>query len=1031
VQLNILGPLEVVAETGPVDLGGPKQRAVLAILAVDANRVVSVDQLVDHLWGDKPPRRALGSLHAYVSNLRRLLEPDRSPRAPSRTLISRDPGYLIAVGPDDVDAQRFEHLAERGAALLERGEAADAVAVLDTALALWRGPVLADFAYESFVTPAAQRLEQIRRTAAEDRIDGLLALGRHAAVLADLDALVEVDRLRERTWGQLIVALYRSGRQADALRAYQRARRALVDELGIEPGPELRRLEQSVLSQDLDLGVPLRDRLTPARPPAAGSSEPAIIGREDELAQIDATLDALDHGHAGVIIVTGEPGVGKTALLEELARRAASLGLAVGVGLSPEDARTPPLWPWTEAFRRAAGNQLQVSVPAGAMSPSQVFDQLLAELRRLATAGGVVLVVDDLQWADELSLQFVQFLVTAARSERVLLAFGLREPSADVSDALLATKSAIARDPAARRIVLHGLDRHDVAELAARVTHDAPSAAVVDALVARTSGNPFFVTELARLLRAEHALQDVERMAAAGVPGGARDVIRRRLARLPEQAAVVLRIASVLGRRIDTQLVQHIASVSIDELLDLFELATVDGLLSEESDDPGVYRFNHDLVRDALYDDLSGLRRARLHSQAVDAILAVHGDTPALAHELARHAVAAVPHTGPDTAVERLGASARVAHRQLAVDLAERQLRLALSLLDAAPDTAERRRVAAELESRLAQIQLHLRGNPAEAAARIQRALDLCPPHAVDDYVEILIAQAIVASLCGDLAVAASSSAEALVLARRQGDRLASSDAEYCYGLIAWSGQVQEGVDSLARSVATAEQLEAEVGPPVGVHVPLATKRGLLAIALTLQGDLERADRATRDGMDRAVREGPWTLSWSAAWTAFAAVLAGDAEGVLRTCDAVTEQARGLAYTDALLDACRAWARAVNGSGPATGLDEPRRRLAEIGEGLMAVPLAALAAELRLDSGDVAGAVDLLTSARRQAESTGPSTWLAEIDRLLARAPRMEGGADTHRLLAGALEATLASGAGLFRSRVAADLAALGVQVDS
>jgi DNA-binding SARP family transcriptional activator len=250
VEFRILGPLEVWDEGGEVTLGGPKPKALLAVLLLHPNEVVSADRLIDELWGEDSPERAHAALRVNVSRLRQAL--------PQEALKTRSPGYVLRVEHDELDLHRFERLVDEGRGLRARGLAVEASERLRDALSLWRGPALSDFAYESFAQAAIARLEEIRLAAVELRIEADLALGRHDGLVGELEALVAEQPLRERLRGYLMTALYRSGRQAEALDAYQDARRALVDELGIDPSPGLRELEQAILRQDpaLDVEVP-------------------------------------------------------------------------------------------------------------------------------------------------------------------------------------------------------------------------------------------------------------------------------------------------------------------------------------------------------------------------------------------------------------------------------------------------------------------------------------------------------------------------------------------------------------------------------------------------------------------------------------------------------------------------------------------------------------------------------------------------------------------------------------------------------
>jgi DNA-binding SARP family transcriptional activator len=245
VEYRILGPLEVLADGRPVSLGGSKQRALLVILLLHANEVVSRDRLIDELWGDSPPDTAQTALHVHVSQLRKILG--------SETIVTLAPGYSIQVAAGEFDLDRFEHLVDEA----HRQEAAEAAATLREALGLWRGSPLAEFGSAAFADTERGRLEEQRLAVLEQRIEADLVLGRHETVIAELEALVRMHPLRERPRGQLMVALYRCGRQADALAVYRQGRRLLQEELGLEPGKDLRRLESAILNHDPSLDSPV------------------------------------------------------------------------------------------------------------------------------------------------------------------------------------------------------------------------------------------------------------------------------------------------------------------------------------------------------------------------------------------------------------------------------------------------------------------------------------------------------------------------------------------------------------------------------------------------------------------------------------------------------------------------------------------------------------------------------------------------------------------------------------------------------
>jgi DNA-binding SARP family transcriptional activator len=277
MEFRILGPLEAWHEGGEVSLGGPKPRALLALLILHPNEVVSADRLIDELWGDDSPEDAAAALRVNVSRLRKAL--------PQDVLTTRSPGYAVRVEAGELDLRQFERLVDEGRSLLARGVAADASERLREALSLWRGPPLADFAYESFAQTAIARLEEIRLATVELRIEADLVLGRHDELVGDLEALVAEHPLRERLRRHLMTALYRSGRQAEALDAYQDARRTLVDELGIDPSPALQELEREILRQD-----PALDVEAPAPASVREVAERSILAAITHEARADALL---------------------------------------------------------------------------------------------------------------------------------------------------------------------------------------------------------------------------------------------------------------------------------------------------------------------------------------------------------------------------------------------------------------------------------------------------------------------------------------------------------------------------------------------------------------------------------------------------------------------------------------------------------------------------------------------------------------------------------------------------------------------
>ena len=318
VYFGILGPLEVIEDDRSVAIRGSKLRTLLGVLLVRSNEVVSTDRLIEDLWSSEPTPNATATLHSYVSQLRTALGRDGRNR-----LATRAPGYVLCVVPDEVDAMRFEALARDGRSAFAAGAAESAAEILSSALALWRGDPLAEFADREFARGEIARLGELRENCLEDHIDAELARGRHDELLPVIEQLVEDRPLRERRWGQLMLALYRANRQAEALRAYQRLRHHLGEELGIEPSTELASLEAQILLQERELLVIAQPRpnglatavsdhavtssaTASAFGPAPTPSRSPIVGRDAELARL-RELGLAGRVRRPLVLLSGEP----------------------------------------------------------------------------------------------------------------------------------------------------------------------------------------------------------------------------------------------------------------------------------------------------------------------------------------------------------------------------------------------------------------------------------------------------------------------------------------------------------------------------------------------------------------------------------------------------------------------------------------------------------------------------------------------------------------------------------------------------
>ncbi|MEU5878528.1 BTAD domain-containing putative transcriptional regulator [Spirillospora sp. NPDC047279] len=683
--IRVLGPFEASVDGTPTDLGGPRQRSVLARLVAAQGQMVPADRLIEELWPGEAPPRASAGLQSFVSHLRRALEPGRPPRTPAGVLVTSPPGYALRLPVDGVDAWRFDELVGAAGDLLAGNDPAAARERAEEALTQWRGPAYAEFADLPWAIAEAGRLDERHRIAVERRAEAMLGLGAASEAVPGLEAHAAAHPLREEAWRLLALALYRVGRQGDALGALRRARTTLADELGVDPGPALRRLEAGILAQAPELDPPPASpapRLlpSPAQPPApqrvlrvvrepeAGAAAgPPFVGRAAELARLAAGARDAASGHCTVVLVSGDAGMGKTALVERLAATLAAEGWTTAWGRAPETGGAPAAWPWAELLRDLAAARPPDGDLATALGPlldavppdaDPAADATTGRFRlhlavgeyaaRLAARAPLLLVLDDLHWADDETLAILGRLPGGLRGRPVMIVCTFRQT--EISERLAGALATLARaEPL--RLELAGLGPGEVARLVRSICAAEVAAADLAGIAERTGGNPFFTRETARLL-------DAEGVAAAfsGVPAGVGDVLRRRLAALPEPSLAVLRNAAVVGMEADLAVLTDVSGGDEDAVIDAVEAGTAAGLIVEPA--AGRIRFGHALVRDTLYDGLSRIRRTRLHGRVAVALERRRpGETAALAH----HYLAAGDDPAKAVRYARLAADAATA----------------------------------------------------------------------------------------------------------------------------------------------------------------------------------------------------------------------------------------------------------------------------------------------------------------------------------------------------------------------------------
>jgi DNA-binding SARP family transcriptional activator len=679
MEFRVLGPLEASDGQRPLRLAGQRQRALLARLVLDLNRTVPVPRLVDDLWGEDVPASAVKMVQIAVSQLRKVL--------PAGMLLTRPPGYALVAEPESVDAIRFGRLRERGRAALAAGDAEQAAALLEEALGLWRGAPLAEFD-QPFARVEAAHLEELRLACREERIEAGLALGRLADAIAELEGIVAAHPLREAPHGQLMLALYRAGRQAEALAAYDRFRRRLDDELGLEPTAALKELQRRILTQD----AVLEPQAAAPAPVRRARPRSGLVGRDAELAVLEDALATAGTGHGRAVLVTGPAGIGKSRLVAELADRAGKRGATVltgrclqliGAGL--------PFLPLVEALRPLQGaaaleglHELARLMPGAiATAPPgdtpagarlRLFEEVLALVGRLGADTPVVLVLEDLHWADDSTLDVVAFLVNAAPVQRLLFVATYRSDEVRADDPLQRLATGLVGRAAAVPLALEPLPPEAVRALLADGGEPLPDA-VAEEIVARADGNPFFAGELR----------------AAAARGGTalspalRDVLLAKVAQLDGETRAVLRVAAAAGRDVSYALLAAVLPLGELELAEALRTAVEHGVL-EPDHDAGSFRFRHALIAEAVRGTLLPGERELVHERLARALSEAPRLAAGGAAEEAHHWVAA---GRPVEALEASLRAAREAERVSGLSEALRHVERVLELWESVPQAEE------------------------------------------------------------------------------------------------------------------------------------------------------------------------------------------------------------------------------------------------------------------------------------------------------------------------------------------------------
>ncbi|WP_189266889.1 ATP-binding protein, partial [Streptomyces fuscichromogenes] len=772
-----------------------------------------------------------------------------------------------------------------------------------------------------------------------------LSLGQSERVLASLQLAARMAPLHETVQASLVSALAAVGRQAEALAVFRTVRAQLAEELGIRPGPALVTAHRRVL-EPAPAGETYSAR--PAAPTGATSNVSRLVGRSEELAVLRQAVESALTASTGLVLVEGEPGAGKTRLLEETAAEAARRGALVVRGHCLEGDGTPSMWPWVQAvgavlddvsaaareeWRSGELGRLMAPLRGGHATPVmpdssaqfRLFEQTVALVRQVSARRPVLLVVDDLQWADAASLDLFSHL--AARLPDGTAVIGaLRDRAPTPGPELERMLAAASRLPRHRRIRLGPLGPAEVAELVRQETGQETGPGATRTIHARTAGNPFFVRELSRLL-ADGSLLTAAATARTAVPSTVRDVVRDRVAMLDDDAVRLMQIAALIGRDVDLALLARAARLDARTCLDRLEPLQRIGLLEPSPGDPHAFRFAHDLVRESVADATPPPRATRLHLLVADALEHTTAHDEPAAERLAHHLWSAGPLADPARTATALIRAGRCAAGKSAFEAAARQLRSAAQVARRT-GLAELELSALSLYTAVGGIRAGQLGSVPESLERAEYlARGLGRDREAADFLFArwaAHAQGIRTDGAGRLAQRLLEQGEA------SADPVVRTYGQCAWGIHQWSvGDIGEAFRYLSRTgPAMLDDLAHGGANPLRRDLRLLGPV-MLALVTALHGDLDTA-RTLFDTIEAAADDDPYVITVWAAFACTAAALADDPERALHVAG------RGMAvdpdfsfsYFGSYQRLALCWAHAVTGEDPAGAAAEAQRLIA-------------------------------------------------------------------------------------------------------
>jgi DNA-binding SARP family transcriptional activator len=932
LRLQILGPLRLWRGDVELDPGPRQQAALLAVLLARADQPISRIELIDLIWDEEAPASALNLIHKYVGALRRVLEPDLSARGTGSYVQRRGDGYLFESRDSGLDLVAFRGQIKAARAAVAQQQHQVALDGLAEALALWRGSAGDGVGLGFRAAPVFVALNSEFFKACVAAADLAVRLGRPERVLSALHLAASMAPLDEGVHAALVTSLGAAGHRADALATLRAVRLRLADELGVDPGPALRAAQQRVLAETSTSAADVDGRTVSASDEAATG----LIGRADELDVLGNALGSALAGGTGVVVVDGEPGVGKTRLLREMTAQADRRGALMVWGMCLEGDGTPSMWPWVKIIEaildglpveeradRLAGelgglvepprDYGALSAPPDSGARFRLFEQVVALVGRAAARRPVVLVVDDLQWADVASLHLFSHMSARLPGGAVVVG-ALRDRAPTPGTELSRCLATVSRAPGHHRIHLGPMGEAEVIELVRRETGEEPDAGAIRSIYARTAGNPFFVRELSRLL-ADTGAMTVASTGGPRVPSTVRDVVRSRTTDLGEDVSWLLQTAALVGRDVRISLLADAAAIDVSACLHRLEPLEALGVLEPAPGDPFSLRFPHDLVRESVAVDMPPIQATELHLRIADALESGNAADDSVTERLAYHLSAAGPLADSSRTAAALVRAGHRAATKSAFEAAERQLQSAIQVARTA-GLAEVEMSAAALLATVFWRQSGFGGSYVDLLTRAEQlARGLGQEARAADFLFMR-------------AVAAFSQhqPETELLVRRlveHGDESADPTsrayARHSKGLLVWKqGDVGTALRHMSEDDWTALddapwRRENPLRRDLRMFAPL-----FRALMVTMHGDVDEA-RELLNTVEDAVGDDPYATSVWAHWAAHTAQWAGDPAWGMR----ITERWRTadpyhfFVNVDSYLRVSRCWARALTGDDPA------------------------------------------------------------------------------------------------------------------